>query len=91
MEFGFVSLKVYDVLGREVAVLVNKEMKPGRYTEKFDGSEYPSGVYFYKLKTQTYSKVRKMILITLIKEYLINIKNILLIFYYYLLLCFFIN
>ncbi len=62
-EFGFVTLKVYDVLGREVAALVNKEMKPGNYNVKFDGSEYPSGIYFYKLTSDTFSKVKKMILI----------------------------
>jgi len=46
---GFVSLKVFDVLGKEVAVLVNEQLSPGIYVKEFDGSNYPSGVYFYSL------------------------------------------
>ncbi|MFZ1460069.1 MAG: YCF48-related protein [Ignavibacteria bacterium] len=48
-EYGFVSLKVFDVLGKEVAVLVNEQLSPGNYVKEFDGSNYPSGVYFYSL------------------------------------------
>ncbi len=61
-EFGFVSLKVYDVLGREVAILVNEEKHAGNYEVKFDGSGLSSGIYFYKLNTENYSSVKKMIL-----------------------------
>ena len=46
---GFVRLNIYDVLGREIAALVNEELNPGGYEVEFDGSNYPSGVYFYKL------------------------------------------
>jgi len=46
----FVSLKVYDILGKEVATLVNEEKSPGIYEVKFDGSKLASGVYFYSLK-----------------------------------------
>jgi hypothetical protein len=50
---GFVTLTVYDILGREVAVLVNEQLKPGTYEVEFSatggGTNYPSGVYFYKL------------------------------------------
>ncbi len=48
---GFVSLKVYDILGREVATLVNEVKEPGTYTVQFDGSNLASGVYFYQLKS----------------------------------------
>jgi photosystem II stability/assembly factor-like uncharacterized protein len=47
---GFVSLKVYDVLGKEVAILVNEEKPTGRYEVEFSGSSLPSGIYFYKLE-----------------------------------------
>ncbi len=58
-----VSLQVYDVLGREVATLVDKKQKAGSYTVTFDAKELSSGVYFYRLKTQNTNKVRKMMLI----------------------------
>lgn len=43
-------LSVYDILGREVAVLVNESLKPGSYSVDWDATNYPSGVYFYKLE-----------------------------------------
>ena len=46
---GFVTLKVYDLLGKEVTTLVNKKLNPGNYKVEFDGSGYSSGVYFYRL------------------------------------------
>jgi len=49
IENRFVSLKVYDALGREVAVLVNKKLTAGKYEAEFDGSNFASGVYFYSL------------------------------------------
>ena len=60
---GFVSLKVYDVLGREVATLVNGVQKAGRYDIKFNASRLASGVYFYRLKAGSYSKTAKMLLL----------------------------
>lgn len=57
------SLRVYDVLGREVAVLVNQKKTTGRYEINFDGSKFPSGVYFYKLNAGQYSDSKKMILV----------------------------
>jgi len=44
---GFVSLKVYDLLGKEVATLVNENKLPGIYTIEFDGTNLSSGMYFY--------------------------------------------
>jgi Secretion system C-terminal sorting domain len=58
-----VTLRIYDILGREVAVLINEELKPGTYEVEWDASTYPSGVYFYKLITQNYSETRKMVLL----------------------------
>jgi photosystem II stability/assembly factor-like uncharacterized protein len=51
---GTVVLKIYDVLGREVTTLVNKELKPGIYEAEWTGSNYPSGVYFYQLIADGY-------------------------------------
>ena len=60
---GFVKLIIYDVLGREVATLVNEQLTPGTYEAEWDGTDYPSGVYFYKLTAGDYTESRKMILI----------------------------
>lgn len=58
-----VSLKVYDVLGNEIATLVNEEKSPGYYTIKFDASNCSSGVYFYQLITEGFIETKKMLLI----------------------------
>jgi hypothetical protein len=59
---SFVTLKVYDVLGREVATLVNEEMKPGRYERKFDGSGLASGVYLCRLQAVDFTQTKKLLL-----------------------------
>ena len=59
----FVSLKVYDILGREIATLVNEEKPAGNYELEFDGTALPSGVYFYQLKAGNFVETKKMILI----------------------------
>lgn len=59
----FVSLKVFDALGREIEQLVNGNVNAGTYTADWDGEKYNSGIYFYMLKTENYSESRKMILI----------------------------
>jgi len=58
-----VSLKVYDLTGREVQTLVNGRLQAGRYEVNFDGSMLPSGVYFCKLVSGDYSEVKKLTLI----------------------------
>jgi N-acetylneuraminic acid mutarotase len=58
-----VSLVVYDMLGREVAVLVNERKAPGRYELTFDGSGLSSGVYIYRLKADSFIQTRKMLLL----------------------------
>jgi photosystem II stability/assembly factor-like uncharacterized protein len=66
----FVSLKVYDILGREVATLVNEEKPAGSYEIEFDASSLTSGIYFYKIQATpvggqagNYSETKKMILL----------------------------
>jgi len=57
-----VTLKVYNVLGNEVAVIVNKELSPGIYRYRWDAKGMASGVYFYKLSSGKYTAVKKMLL-----------------------------
>lgn len=59
----FVSLKVYDILGNEVATLVNDFLSAGYYETSFNGSELPSGIYIYVLRTGNYFEVKKMTLL----------------------------
>ncbi len=59
----FVTLKVYDILGNEVAVLVNEEQTPGKYEVVFDAAGLASGVYIYRLATPGYADTKKMILL----------------------------
>ncbi len=58
-----VTLKVYDILGREVATLVNEEKHAGSYEIEFNGTNLTSGIYFYHLISGDYSKTKKMILL----------------------------
>jgi hypothetical protein len=58
---GFVTLKVYDLLGREIRILVNEFQQSGTYLVDIDASKLASGIYFYELKIGSFSKVRKML------------------------------
>jgi hypothetical protein len=58
-----VILKVYDILGKEVATLVNKKQNPGKYQVEFDGSYLPNGVYFYRLEAGKLIETKKMVLL----------------------------
>jgi hypothetical protein len=65
---SYVILKVYDILGREIATLVNEEQKAGTYEtqfsiNQFSNNQIPSGVYFYKLFTDGFTETKKMLLI----------------------------
>jgi len=62
-EEGFVTLKVYDILGREVATLVNEEKPAGEYEVEFNATILTSGIYFYQLKAGEFTETRKMVLI----------------------------
>ena len=56
-------LKVYDILGKEVVMLVNEEQKPGVYEVMFDASNLPSGIYFYRLAAGDFAETKRMILV----------------------------
>jgi len=58
-----VQLKIYDILGKVIETLVNEKQSPGTYEVTWDGSNYPSGVYFYKLTAGDFVETKKMILI----------------------------
>jgi hypothetical protein len=60
---GIVTLKVYNLLGQEVAALVNQEQKPGNYTVNFDASKLASGVYMYRIQSGDFSLTKKMVLL----------------------------
>jgi hypothetical protein len=57
-----VTLKVYDILGKEIATLVDEEKNPGSYEAKFDASNLPSGVYFYRIRAGEFNQTKKMVL-----------------------------
>jgi hypothetical protein len=62
-EKGIVSLKIFDMLGSEAAILVNKQQPPGNYKIKWDASGFASGIYFYKLTSGSFIEIKKMILL----------------------------
>jgi hypothetical protein len=59
---GFVSLKAFDVLGREVATIVDEVRPAGVYTVRWDASSLPSGVYYYRLRAGEFTDSKKMVL-----------------------------
>ena len=61
-EAGFVTLKVFNLLGQEVATLVNNEQATGVYQATFDASQLSSGIYFYSLETKNFTSTKKMLL-----------------------------
>jgi len=60
---GFVTLKIYDVLGREVRTLVNEIKSAGNFSVDFNASEFSSGVYFYRLESNEFSDIKRMLLV----------------------------
>lgn len=58
-----ITLKIYNVLGNEVAALINENKVPGEFETEFDGTNFPSGVYYYKLQMGSRTEVRKMLLL----------------------------
>jgi len=62
-ELCFVTLKVYDVLGNEIATLVNEEKPIGNYEVEFNAISLPSGIYFYRLQTSNYRETKKMVIL----------------------------
>ncbi|MDP2365222.1 MAG: T9SS type A sorting domain-containing protein, partial [Ignavibacteria bacterium] len=60
---GNITLKVYNILGSEVATLVNGFMEAGKQTVKFSAKDFTSGVYFYTIKAENFTATRKMMLL----------------------------
>jgi hypothetical protein len=60
---GHVTLKVFDMLGREVTTLINEEMPAGTYKSRFDASNLASGIYIYRIVSGNFAAIRKMVLI----------------------------
>ncbi|MBN1633836.1 MAG: T9SS type A sorting domain-containing protein, partial [Ignavibacteria bacterium] len=60
---GLVTLKIYDILGKEVSTLINQNMNAGTYVTDFDGANLSSGVYFYRLEVNGFSEVKRMTLL----------------------------
>ncbi|NOS83754.1 MAG: T9SS type A sorting domain-containing protein [Ignavibacteria bacterium] len=60
---SYVKISVFDVLGKEISVLVNEELNTGTFEVNWDASNFPSGVYFYKIETDEFSESKKMVLI----------------------------
>ena len=59
---GFVSLKVYDIIGREVATIVSENLAAGSYKYEWDASRFVSGIYFYRIQTDGFVEAKKMVL-----------------------------
>ncbi|MCZ6703134.1 MAG: T9SS type A sorting domain-containing protein [Ignavibacteria bacterium] len=62
-EVSFVTIRVYDVIGKEVATLVNEEKTAGSYVVEFNRIGLPSGIYFYRIQARGFIKTRKIVLI----------------------------
>ncbi len=59
----FVSLKVYNIVGKEVAMIMNGNMAAGSYSKTWNAESMPSGIYFYKLTTAAWTDIKKMVLL----------------------------
>jgi hypothetical protein len=59
----FVKVSVYDMLGKEIEILVNNQLSAGRYSLSWNAAKYSSGIYFYRISTNEFSDTRKMILV----------------------------
>ena len=62
-DFSNVRLTVFDILGKEIEVLLNKNLKAGNYTVDFNASELSSGAYFYRLESGGFTETKKMLLV----------------------------
>jgi hypothetical protein len=59
----FINLKVYNILGEEIAIVVSNKLQAGNHTYEFDGSNLSSGIYFYRIEAGEFQDVKKMILL----------------------------
>jgi photosystem II stability/assembly factor-like uncharacterized protein len=62
-EYSHVSLKIFDMLGREITVLANENKNTGRYKYQWNAINYPSGIYFYQLQTDKFTETKKLLLL----------------------------
>ena len=62
-ETGIVSLKIYDIAGKEVTTIVNADLKPGTYKYNFNASDLASGTYFYTMASKNFSETKKMVVL----------------------------
>ena len=60
---SFVSLKIFDVIGNEIATIVNQELSAGNYTKQWNAENMSSGVYYYQLKAGNFSETKKLVLL----------------------------
>jgi hypothetical protein len=60
---SFVTLKVFDIMGREVATLVNEELSAGNYLQKWNATKMSSGIYFYRLQAGSFTETKKLVLL----------------------------
>jgi len=60
---SFVEIKIYDILGGEVASLVKENKAPGKHSVRFNASNLPSGIYFYRIVSEKFSATKKLILL----------------------------
>jgi len=60
---SFVSLKVYDMLGREIATIASEEMSAGYHSRQWNAANMSSGIYFYRMQAGSYSETRKLVLL----------------------------
>jgi hypothetical protein len=59
----FITLKIFDMLGREIQTIVNERLSPGKYSVMFNASKYSSGMYFYRIQSESFTDIRKFVLI----------------------------
>ncbi len=60
---GVVKLIIYDILGKEIQTIVNRQFQPGTYEADFDGRNYSSGIYFYRLESGSFTETKKMLMV----------------------------
>jgi hypothetical protein len=62
-EMSNIQIVIYDILGKEIAIIVNEQLKPGSYEVEWDGSNYSSGVYYYTLQSESFKETKRMVLV----------------------------
>jgi len=61
--YSYISLRVYDVLGREVATIVSEKLPAGNYSRQWNAAKMPSGIYFYRLQAGSFTETKKLVLL----------------------------